>query len=134
MSRVRSLMVSRVMELFWRRCLHVERENLSLTSDKLLFFLLPNINYLLQSYQKYEPLPTEIRATISLTLLLSCWTASYQRWMRQNNRKKGQEKDRGKRLMVFVLSTPHPSLYLLVLEPHRQKGMFTNKSLDFCGN
>lgn len=41
MSRVKSLMVSRVIELFWRRCLHVERETFTQQSlepvfDKLL--------------------------------------------------------------------------------------------------
>lgn len=52
MSRVKSLMVSRVMELFWRRCLHVWRDVLNwlswsrFTFDKLLF---PMSNYLLQS-------------------------------------------------------------------------------------
>lgn len=86
MSRVRSLIVSRVMELFWRRCLHVERENSIPQLLDPLFFLntqsFPDAkrNYLLQ-VKTNELLPNDIRTTILLTLLLSCWTASCLHWM-----------------------------------------------------
>lgn len=86
MSRVRSLMVSRVMELFWRRCLREGNQtNLGQWSHSCVLLII-------------------IRETICFTSQLSCWTVSYQHWREgENNRKDDQEvrKERGKRAGCF---------------------------------
>lgn len=92
MSRVKSLMVSSVIELFWRRCLHVRKGDIS-----FYFPWRPTDKFLFSRSRKNTVAITFERWSVQLTLQLFCWIASCQHWIGgQNNRKSGQEKEKKK--------------------------------------